>query len=147
MDSSNKYKFHNVTIRDLLLKKGSCKIFWGLVNLLFIYKAATLWTFSVTSRGFPYYSMLFFFFFLFYKKLGLICKEVLWLVHFSTLFSDKPKHWNILAKSRQIVLAVSWIVSVLRGSRWENVQTGQTPESSCWRCWDEVDSSWKLQGI
>lgn len=32
------------------------------------------------------------FFFFFYKKLGLICKEVLWLVHFSTLFSDKPKH-------------------------------------------------------
>lgn len=107
------------------------------MNLLLIYKAATLWTFPWPHGVFHIIQGSFF-----YKKPGLICKLVLWLVQFSTLLSDKPKHWNILAKSRQILLTVTWTVSVLRWRRWESVQTGQTPDllqemlgCSSWKLW------------
>lgn len=79
----------------------------------------------------------------FCKKHGLIWKLVCWPVPFSTLLSDKPKYWNILAKCRQLFLTVAWSVSVLRWRRWENVQTGQTSDSFCWRCWEAHPGNYK----
>lgn len=101
-----KKRLYNISIKALLLKKGSCTIFQGLVNLLLIYKTTTSWNFSILPWAFHI------------TPVSLPVKNLTWSenhhVGYSRPLSFKPTE-QYLGKPTQIVLSVAWVVSVLRG--------------------------------
>lgn len=104
------------------------------MNLLFIYKAATSWTFSVTSQGFPYYSKIFFF---------LLWETWINLKGGTLVWSNFPHYFQINPNTETygpIPYRYFWqwpgLCLFWEERGWKNVQTG-FQNIPTWRGWDE----------